>query len=98
MIRENDIERYFKREAEKRGAIVWKFVSPNQSGVPDRIVLMPGGWVAFAEIKAPGKKPRALQKAVFAKMARLDIPVWVIDTKEKADKFIEHHVKMGYMT
>ena len=86
---ERDIERYFKAQLEKRGAIVWKFVSPGQTGVPDRVVLLPGGRVVFAEMKAPGQKPRPLQRAVFARMARAGHPVWVIDSKEAVQKFME---------
>lgn len=98
MILESDIEQYFKKQVERRGALVWKFSSPNQAGVPDRIVLMPGGQVAFAEIKAPGKKPRPLQQAIFEKMARLDFPVWVIDSYADTDDFIEYYVVQGCLT
>ncbi len=89
MDREKDIEHYFKTAVEKHGAIVWKFVSPGQSGVPDRLVLLPGGRVVFAEIKAPGKKPRPLQRAVFARMARLGHDVFIIDSRLSADRFAE---------
>jgi hypothetical protein len=95
LIRESDIERYFKREVEKHGGLVWKFVSPGQAGVPDRVVLMPGGKVVFAEIKAPGKKPRPLQLAVIEKMARLGITTWVIDSRVLVQSFIEQYQKMG---
>lgn len=86
---EKDIESYFKNKLEKYGAKVWKFVSPGQAGVPDRLVLLPGGKVVFAEIKAPGKKPRLLQKAVFDKMARLGHEVAVVDSKACVDELIE---------
>ena len=39
-----------------------KFVSPGWTGVPDRIILLPGGRIAFAETKAPGKKETARQR------------------------------------
>ena len=97
MIRENDIERFFKKEVEKHGGLVWKFVSPNQSGVPDRIVMMPGGKVVFAEIKAPGKKPRPLQLAVIDKIARLGITTWVIDSRVLVHSFIEQYQREGYL-
>jgi hypothetical protein len=87
MTREKDIEHYFKTAVEKQGAIVWKFVSPGQAGVPDRLVLLPGGRVVFAEIKAPGKKPRPLQRAVFHRMARLGHDVFVIDSRPAVDRF-----------
>ena len=86
---EKDIERYFKAQLEKRGAIVWKFVSPGQAGVPDRIVLLPGGRVVFAEMKAPGKRPRPLQRAVFERMRRAGHPVYVIDSREAVKAFME---------
>lgn len=38
-----------------------KFTSPGCAGVPDRIILLPGGTMAFVELKAPGKKERPLQ-------------------------------------
>lgn len=89
MISEREIERYFKAQLEKRGALVFKFVSPGQAGVPDRVVLLPGGRVVFAEMKAPGEKPRPLQRAVFARMARAGHPVYIIDSREAVKKFME---------
>ncbi len=86
---EREVERFFKAQLEKRGAIVWKFVSPGQAGVPDRVVLLPGGRVVFAEMKAPGEKPRPLQRAVFARMARAGHPVYIIDSREAVKKFME---------
>ena len=89
MIKERDVERYFKAQLEKRGALVFKFVSPGQTGVPDRVVLLPGGRVVFAEMKAPGEKPRPLQRAVFARMARAGHPVYIIDSREAVKEFME---------
>jgi hypothetical protein len=51
--------------------------------------------VVFAEIKAPGKKPRPLQLAVIEKMARLGITTWVIDSRVLVQSFIEQYQKMG---
>ncbi len=92
---EKEIERYFKAQLEKRGAIVFKFVSPGQAGVPDRMVLLPGGRVVFAEMKAPGQKPRPLQRAVFARMERAGHRVYVIDSKAAVKKFIEEVMPDG---
>lgn len=58
---EKSIEAKFKKCVESTGARCLKFVSPGFVGVPDRIILLPGGTVFFAELKAPKKKERARQ-------------------------------------
>lgn len=88
-MKESDIERFFVDECKKSGWLALKFISPSMSGLPDRIVLMPGGRLFFAELKAPGKKPRRLQKAVHARLTRLGFRVCVIDSKAAAKMYIE---------
>lgn len=82
-MREKDIERKLVRAVRSAGGLCPKFVSPGLDGVPDRIVLMPGGRLAFAELKAPGKKPRPLQERRAAQLRRLGFRVYVIDREEQ---------------
>lgn len=86
---EKSVERYFKKQVENRGGLCLKFISPSMTGVPDRIVLLPGGRVFFAELKAKGKKPRPLQTAVHSTIERLGFKVFVVDCKAGADKAVE---------
>lgn len=86
---EKRVENYLVRQVKERGGLCLKFVSPSMAGVPDRIVLLPKGRIFFAELKAKGKKPRALQSAVHRIFKRLGFKVFVIDCKEQADKAIE---------
>jgi hypothetical protein len=51
-------------------------------GVPDRIILMPNGKIAFAELKAPGKKPRAIQVKRINQIRQLGFKVYVIDNTQ----------------
>lgn len=67
----------------KAGGIAVKFVSPSFAGMPDRLVLLPDGVIAFAELKAPGKKPRPLQEARHRLLRRLGFKVYVIDSEEQ---------------
>jgi hypothetical protein len=57
-MREKDIESYLRDQVKKIKGIAYKFESPGNSGVPDRLVLLPDGKIYFVELKAPGKKPR----------------------------------------
>ena len=65
------------------GGIAPKFVSPGYDGMPDRIVLVPGGHMAFVEVKAPGEKPRALQLARHEMLRRLGFKVYVLDDEQQ---------------
>jgi hypothetical protein len=56
-IDEKTIEKKLINAVKSMGGIAPKFVSPGFDGMPDRLVLLPGGVMAFAELKAPGKKP-----------------------------------------
>lgn len=60
-MREKDIEQMLTREVRKRNGLALKFTSPGVNGVPDRMVLLPGGRIAFTELKAPGRKMRPIQ-------------------------------------
>ncbi len=80
---EKFIERKLVTAVKARGGIAPKFVSPGYAGMPDRLVLFPGGVFAFAELKAPGMKPRALQMARHEMLGRLGFRVYVIDGIEQ---------------
>ena len=54
-MREKSIESKLVSEVKRRGGIAPKFVSPGLDGVLDRLILLPGGRIAFAELKSPGK-------------------------------------------
>ena len=58
---EKQLETQFTQAVSKAGGKAYKFVSPTTAGMPDRLVIFPGGKVGFIELKAPGKKPRPLQ-------------------------------------
>ena len=80
---EKQIENKLAAEAKKRGGIALKFVSPGFAGMPDRMVLIPDGHIAFVELKAPGKKPRPLQQARHQLLRSLGFRVYVIDYEKQ---------------
>lgn len=73
---ERDIERKLRIMVERRGGMCLKWVCPGWSGVPDRIVLLPGGRVIFVETKRPaGGRLSALQRWWFEQLRRLGFKV-----------------------
>ena len=83
MMREKVIEQKLIRAVKARGGIAPKFTSPGFDGMPDRLVLLPGGRMGFVELKAPGKKPRPLQLARHKLLRVLGFKVYVVDGMEQ---------------
>lgn len=82
-MKEKTIEQKLVTEVKKRGGLAMKFVSPNFSGVPDRIVLLHGGCMAFVELKATGKMLRPLQQRRKEQLEGLGFRVYVVDHTEQ---------------
>lgn len=78
-MREKFIEKKLVSEVKKHGGLCPKFVSPGFDGMPDRIILMPKGRFAFAELKVKGRKPRPLQLSRHRFLRNLGFKVYVID-------------------
>ena len=72
----------------KLGGIAPKFVSPGFAGMPDRLILLPDGHIAFAELKAPGKKPRPLQLSRHRLLEGLGFKVYVIDSTDQIEQIL----------
>ncbi len=79
LISEKTIERKLVDEVKKRGGMAPKFVSPGLDGVPDRIVLLPDGKIAFAELKSTGEVMRPLQVRRKKQLESLGFKVFCID-------------------
>ena len=85
---EKDIERRLVNLVKSRGGLCLKWVCPGWAGVPDRIVLLPGGRVRFVETKRPkGGTLSNLQKWWHKKLRILGFSVWVIWTDDDVDLF-----------
>ena len=87
-MKETEIEKKLVRKVKAKGGIAPKFVSPSYAGMPDRLVLLPGGVFAFAELKAPGMKPRPLQVARHQMLRSLGFKVYVIDGTEQIEEVL----------
>lgn len=78
-MKEKYTEQKLVTAVKKLGGICPKFTSPGLDGVPDRLVLLPGGKMAFIELKAPGEKMRPLQVRRMKQLERIGFRVYCID-------------------
>ena len=56
---EKSIENILRKAVEDEGGVCLKWTCPGHRGVPDRMILFPGGVIAFVELKRPGAKVKA---------------------------------------
>lgn len=75
---EQIIERELRRSIENARGVAYKFVSPGRSGVPDRIVILPGRVPIFVELKRAGGKTRIRQEKEIERLRRLGQDVRVV--------------------
>lgn len=85
MRRETDVESYLTTQTERRGGICKKWVSLGWAGAPDRIVILPGQ-VWFVEVKAPGRKPSALQRHRIRELRALGHKATWVNSYEDVDR------------
>lgn len=85
-MRERTVEAALRKAVEGEGGLCLKWVCPGHTGVPDRMILFPGGVIAFVELKRPGAKVKAggLQEWWQEKLAGLGFSCCEISTVEQA--------------
>lgn len=82
-MREKSTETKLVKAVKEKSGLAPKFISPGLDGVPDRLVLLPEGKIAFIELKAEGKKLRPLQVKRKRQLESLGFSVYCIDKPEQ---------------
>ena len=85
-MRESYVERELKKRTEALGGLCLK--QTGLAGIPDRLVLLPGGKCFFVETKAPGKKPRKDQVLMMDKLKRIGYDCYVVDSTNDISKVL----------
>lgn len=75
---EKEIEKIFVTEISHMGGKAYKFISPGNGGVPDRVVCLPGGETYFVELKTDTGKLTPLQKVQLGKLEKMGQRVYVL--------------------
>ena len=88
---ESEIEAYLVKCVKNKKGLCMKWTSPGNAGVPDRIVIVPGGDVYFVELKAEGKRGdlSPLQRNFINKLKNLNCDARVIASFKEVDNFIK---------
>lgn len=89
MAEEQKIEQKLVKVAKANGGLCFKFSSPGTVGVPDRILLLHHGRIAFIEVKAPGKKLKPVQAYRKRQIEELGFKVYVLDSYEQIQIIID---------
>ena len=82
------LEPRLRNEVKKMGGIALKFTSHITTGMPDRMVLLPGGRIYFVELKSTKKKPTPLQALQIRTLRMMGFVSEVIDDREGLDLFL----------
>lgn len=88
-MKESEIEARLVRMVRELGGLCLKFVSPGCAGVPDRIIILPGGKVIFAELKTEFGSLRNLQKYFIGELQERGADVRVLKGLDQVKAFIE---------
>ncbi|MET7253613.1 VRR-NUC domain-containing protein [Dyadobacter fermentans] len=83
------LERKLREAVKHAGGLALKWVSPGVTGVPDRIIILPGGKVKLVEVKSTGKKQSDRQVIMAGMLDKLGLPVAVIDSQETLNEFLK---------
>lgn len=95
---EREIEQRMVKEVKKRGGLCYKFVSPNNPGVPDRIVITPTGRVIFVELKTEIGRLSRIQQWQRGEIQKRGADIRVIKGWDAAKAFIEEVMPRGVQT
>lgn len=87
-MREKIIEQRLVKVVMNNGGVALKLASPTMNGLPDRLVLLPGGRLCFVEVKAPGRIPRPLQIKRHQRLRDLGFLVFVLDDPNKIEEVL----------
>ena len=88
-MRERDIEKWLRHQIESMGGLGFKFSSPGNDGVPDRLAVLPGGAIYFIELKTDRGRLTPIQRWQQDRLRQLGVNVAVIKGMDEAAEFIE---------
>lgn len=93
---EKQIEAWLGQQVRDLGGLYFKWVSPGNVGVPDRIIILPGGVVWFVELKQAGKRLSTRQARILLELAERGVNVRAIIGLQQAISFVAELQEAGH--
>ena len=88
-MKERDIEVLLRDGVKQLGGKAYKWVSPGNAGVPDRIVILPGGKVIFVELKQENGRLTRLQKVQQQTLRRMGVAAVTLRGAEDVKVYLD---------
>jgi len=88
--KESRVERQLIDGVKALGGKTFKFISPGQAGVPDRVVILPGGTVHFVEVKAQGGRVSKLQQRSLANLRHMGVTALVLTGTDEVRHYLDN--------
>ncbi len=88
-MQESKLEQIFRDAVREKAGRAYKFISPGNAGVPDRLVVLPGNKIGFVELKQKGKKPRPDQRRQLNILKQLGCVALVLDDAKQIPAVLE---------
>lgn len=88
-MKESAIEARLVKMVRERGGLCYKFVSPGNPGVPDRIVITPEGRTIYVELKTEVGRLANIQKWQLGEMKARGAEVRVLKGLDQVKAFVE---------
>lgn len=88
-VSEKEIEKYLCKRMKEIGLLCLKYSNANETGYPDRLIVLPASTCIWVELKSKGRKPTKVQQIRIAELKKLKHVVWVIDNKPLVDELTE---------
>ena len=88
-MRERDVESYLTKKLDSIGLSCLKFIPDDRTGMPDRVILLPGGRVLWCELKTKGGSLSEIQKYRHLELSKSGHEVVTVWDIPQADALVE---------
>jgi hypothetical protein len=92
--RERTVEKWLGDRLRKNGFLYFKFVSPQNPGMPDRLIICPDGEVVFAELKTEVGRLSRQQQVCIDDLRRHGQRVAVVKGMDEARYFAQQMIQI----